>query len=200
MHDDGVPEDALAALAASPWALLLMGLLVLGDAFLVVIPGEVAVTALGALAASTGAPPLVAVIVVAGVAAFVGDLCLYAIGRTVGLERSAWMRRPRVKAAFDAAARRLSRSATAVAFTARFIPFARIAVNLTAGAARTGPRYLVAAGCAAVGWAGYQAVIGAAVALIVPGGPVVAVLVSIVVALVLGVAIDALVARFAGRR
>ena len=56
-----MPSDLLS----SPWALVIMGLLVLGDSFFVVVPGEIAVTALGAIASTTGAPPLWAVIVCA---------------------------------------------------------------------------------------------------------------------------------------
>jgi len=55
------------------------------------------------------------------------------------------------------------------------------------------------AGLAALGWAAYQALIGAVVASIVPGGPIVAVVVSVVVAIGIGLAIDALLAR-RGRR
>ncbi|HZU91983.1 MAG TPA: hypothetical protein VFF85_00070, partial [Microbacterium sp.] len=61
-------------LLSTPWALVVMSVLVLGDAFLVVIPGEIAVTALGAISASSGAPPLWAVIVCAGLAAAAGDI------------------------------------------------------------------------------------------------------------------------------
>jgi membrane protein DedA with SNARE-associated domain len=195
-----VIDDLLAALAASPWALPLMFLLVVGDAFLVIVPGEAAVTAFGALAVSTGSPPLVAVIAVATVAALAGDLGCYAIGRWVGLERWGWMRRPRVQAAFGWARARLDRRTAVVLFTARFIPFARLAVNLTAGASRVSlPRYAVVAGLAALGWAAYQTLIGAAVAALVPGGPIVAVVISVVVAVLLGLAIDLVLTRV-GRR
>ena len=84
----------LQALAQSPWALPAMALLVVGDAFLVVIPGEAAVTTLGALAVAEGSPPLTAVIVVAAAAALTGDLGCYLVGRTAGLERWRWMRGP----------------------------------------------------------------------------------------------------------
>jgi membrane-associated protein len=193
-------DDLLAQLAASVWALPLMFALVLGDAFLVVIPGEVAVTVYGALAVSTGAPPLAAVIVVAGLAALLGDLGCYAIGRWVGLERWAWMRGPRVAAALSWARDRLDRRMALVLFTARFVPFARLAVNLSAGASRLAlPRYALVAGLAALGWASYQALVGAVVAALVPGGPVVAVIVSVLLAVGLGLAVDALLAR-RGRR
>jgi membrane protein DedA with SNARE-associated domain len=195
-HADGVIDEALTALAASPWALPLLGALVVGDAFLVVIPGEAAVTAFGALAVSTGAPPLAAVLGLAAAAALVGDAGCYLVGRRIGLDRWRWMRARRVRAALEWAQHRLRTRTGLVLFTARFIPFARLAVNLAAGASRVpAPRYLAVAGLAALGWATYQALIGAAVAAIVPGGPVVAVLVSVVLAVGIGVAVDLVLAR-----
>ena len=196
-----VIDDVLTAIGSGPWALPLLFALVLADAFLVVLPGETTVTAFGALAVATGSPPLVAVVAVAAAAAFCGDACCYLIGRRVGLERWRWMSFARVQAALQWARTRLHRGAATVVFTARFIPFARLAVNLTAGASRVpARRYLPVVGAAALGWGAYQAVIGAVVALILPGGPLVAVVVSIVVAIVLGVVADAAVARLARRR
>ncbi|WJL95270.1 VTT domain-containing protein [Microbacterium sp. ET2] len=189
-------DDLLAGISGNPWSLVVMAALVLGDAFLVVIPGEVAVTALGALAVVHGAPPLLAVIAVAAIAALAGDTLCYLIGRTIGLDRWRWMRGRRVRAALRAVGDRLQRRTAVVLFTARFVPFARLAVNLTAGASRVpAPRYLLVAGLAALGWAVYQSLVGAIVAAVVPGGPVAAVVVSVVVALVLGLLIDRLFAR-----
>jgi membrane-associated protein len=75
-HGEGVIPDVLVDTAHGPWALVVMALLVLGDAFFVIVPGEVAVTALGALSISTSAPPLWAVIGCAAAAAASGDpLC-----------------------------------------------------------------------------------------------------------------------------
>ncbi len=195
-----VIDDVLTAIGSGPWALPLLFGLVFADAFLVVLPGETTVTAFGALAVATGSPPLLAVIAVAAAAAFCGDACCYIIGRRVGLERWAWMRHRRVRAALEWARSRLQRGAATVVFTARFIPFARLAVNLTAGASRVpAPRYLPV-GVAALGWATYQAVVGAVVALLLPGGPLVAIVVSIVVAIGLGLLADAIAARVARRR
>ena len=176
-----------------------MSLLVLGDAFFVVIPGEIAVTALGALAVTTGTPPLWAVIVCAATAAALGDACCYLIGRFVGTERWRWMRAPRVQQALGWARRRLDSGTATVLFTARFVPFARLAINLVAGASHIHPpRYLALVTIAATGWATYQAAVGAAVAAIVPGGPLVAVPVSIGVAVGLGLLIDRLTRRRTG--
>ncbi|MCK6081833.1 VTT domain-containing protein [Microbacterium sp. EYE_5] len=194
-------EDIVHDLASGPWALPLVALVVLADAFLVVVPGETAVTAAGALAVAHGAPPLPAVIAVAAVAAFAGDACCYALGRRVGLGRWRWMRHPRVARAFTWAGDRLDARIATTVFVARFIPFARLAVNLTAGATRVpAPRFLMVAAGAGAAWASYQAVIGAVVAAVVPGGPAVAVVVSVTVALCLGIALDAAVAAVARRR
>lgn len=193
-------DEWLTALAAGPFALPLLFALVLGDAFLVVVPGEAAVTAFGALAASTGSPPLAAVVLVAALAAALGDACCYLAGRVVGLHRWRWMRTRRAQSAFAWARSRLDERTALVLFTARFIPFARLAVNLVAGASRLpAPRYLAIASCAALAWAVYQALLGALVAAIVPGGAGVAVVVSVVVAVGLGLGLDALLARSRGR-
>ena len=183
--------DLLTASLSSPWSLVLMSLLVVGDAFFVVVPGEVAVTALGAIAVTTGSPPLWAVVLCAAVAATVGDACCYLIGRSVGTQRWRWMRVPREQQALAWARRRLDGGMATVLFTARFVPFARLAINLVAGASRIPPsRYLALVALAATGWALYQAAVGAAVAAILPGGPLVAVPVSIVLAIGLGALID----------
>ncbi|MEV4667076.1 DedA family protein [Microbacterium sp. LWO12-1.2] len=191
-----MPADLLTASLTGPWSLALMSVLVLGDAFFVVVPGEIAVTALGALAVSTGTPPLWAVITCAAVAATLGDVCCYLIGRQVGLERWRWMRAARIQQTLGWARRRLDSGTATVLFTARFVPFARLAINLVAGASRIHPpRYLMLVTLAATGWAAYQAAVGAAVAAILPGGPLVAVPVSIAVAVGIGLLIDVITRR-----
>ncbi|MBT2485590.1 VTT domain-containing protein [Microbacterium sp. ISL-108] len=192
----GVSTDLLAESLIGPWGLVLMSALVLGDAFFVVVPGEIAVTALGALAVTGGSPELWAVVVCAAAAATVGDVCCYLIGRYVGVDRWRWMRTAKVQQALGWAQRRLDAGTATVLFTARFIPFARLAINLVAGASRIHPpRYLALVTLAATGWALYQAAVGATVAAIVPGGPLVAVPISIGVALGLGVLIDLVTRR-----
>jgi membrane protein DedA with SNARE-associated domain len=191
-----VIDDLLAGLATNPWVLPLLFALVFGDAFLVVVPGEAAVTAVAALSVVHGSPPLAAVVAVAAVAAFAGDAACYVVGRTIGVERWRWMRHPRVRSMRQWAKRRLARSTGAIVFTARFIPFARIAVNLTAGAERLpAPRYLGLCALAACAWAVYQSLIGAAVARLLPEYPAAAVLISIAVALAIGWVLDVVLTR-----
>ncbi|MGO2110168.1 MAG: DedA family protein [Pseudoclavibacter sp.] len=194
-------NDWIESLTTNPWALVVLFGLVLADSFLVVIPGEIAVTVLGS-ASAEGGPPLIAVIAVAAVAAALGDSSLYFIGRLVHPERWRVARRsPRFRLAHAAARRRLDSHVAMAVFTARFIPFARLVVNLTAGAAHVPPlRYLSIAAASATLWSTYQALIGAAVAAIVPGGTLTAVLISIAVALIIGWVTDWVIGRVRARR
>ncbi|KDA05819.1 hypothetical protein DC31_15655 [Microbacterium sp. CH12i] len=186
--------DFLADTATGPWGLVVMALLVLGDAFFVVVPGEIAVTAMGALSMDTGSPALWAVIASATAAAAAGDLLCYCVGRWVGLERWAWMRGERIQRAQQWARDRLAARTALVLFTARFIPFARLAINLVAGATRIPPpRYAGLVLVAATGWATYQAAVGALFAAVLPGAPIVAILVSVAAAIILGALIDLLI-------
>ncbi|MBO3663330.1 DedA family protein [Microbacterium stercoris] len=189
-------DELIAGLAAKPWALVVLAGLVFADAFLVVVPGEVAVTALGTVAVAHGLPPLWAVILTGAAAAFAGDVCCYLVGRLLHPHRWRILQRPTLQRALDGAARRLRTHAATAVFTARFIPFGRLAVNLSAGAAVVpAVRYLPIAAVAALAWAAFQALVGAAIAAIVPGGTVVAVLVSIAIALAVGWTVDVVLAK-----
>lgn len=193
--------DAAIALAASPWVYAVVFLLTVLDAFFVIVPSETVVVALGALALSTGSPQLGILIPVAAVAAIVGDSLTFWLGRVVGLQRFAWMRRPRVVRVLAWAGRALDERAAAVLLTARFIPFGRVAVNLTAGA--SGFRYrrfLGLTSVAGVCWATYTSIVGAIFGAWFDGNPLLAVVVSVAVALALGVLVDRATSRIAAGR
>ncbi|WP_448004125.1 DedA family protein [Agromyces bauzanensis] len=195
-------DDAwISALAASPWLLPALFGLVVADAFVVVLPSETAVVAFGALAASTGAPDPGAIVPVAAAGAVVGDGLCYLIGRRIGLERWRWQREGRVGAALRRARDGVHRRTAVLVFTARYVPFARIAVNLAAGAGRVPlRRYLPLSLGAGVAWAAYNVGIGAVVGRAVADAPLVAVAVSIPVAITLGLVVDRVVAGLDARR
>ncbi|GAA4376539.1 DedA family protein [Agromyces bauzanensis] len=195
-------DDAwLSTLAASPWLLPALFGLVVADAFLVVLPSETVVVAFGALAASTGAPDPVAVIPVAAAGAVVGDGLCYLIGRGIGLERWRWQREGRVGAALHRARAGVHRRTAVLVFTARYVPFARIAVNLAAGAGRVPlRRYLPLSLSAGVAWAAYNVAIGAVVGTALDEAPLAAVVISIPVAITLGLVVDRIVAGLDARR
>lgn len=193
-----MPDDLLADLAASPWLLPAVFALVVGDAFLVVLPSETLVVALGALAATTGQPNPWAVVPVAAVGAMLGDLACYGIGRAGGLDRWAWQRRPPIARAIERVRSTVGRRTAVLVFTARYVPFARIAVNLAAGASRIPlARYLPLSAAAGLAWAGFNTAMGAIVGSAFADRPLLALAISIPVAIVAGLAVDALVRRFA---
>lgn len=190
----------IADLAASPWLVPALFALVVGDAFLVVLPSETAVVALGALWAVEGAPPLLAIVPAAALGAVVGDGLCYLIGRRIGLERWHWQREGRVAAAIDRARATVHRRTAVLVFTARYVPFARIAVNLAAGAGRVPlRRYLPLSFAAGVAWASYNVAIGAIVGSALRDAPLLAVAISVPVAIVLGLAVDRAVAGLDAR-
>lgn len=200
--------DAVLAAAGSPWVYPAVFLLTVGDAFLVILPSETVVVALGTLAMTGHGPTLWILVPVAALAAMIGDSLTYAIARRVGIARFRFLRRPAMAKAFGWAGHALERRAALVLLTARFIPFGRIAVNLAAGG--TGfpyPRFLGLTAIAGACWALYNAIVGAIVGAWLGDNPVLAVAVSVVVAVGLGIAVDrtsavitAASARRTGRR
>ncbi len=191
----------IGELAASAWLLPALFGLVVGDAFLVVLPSETAVVALGALSTATGSPSLAAVIPVAALGAVVGDGLCYLIGRRVGLDRWRWQRHGRVGASIERMRSAVHRRTAVLVFTARYVPFARIAVNLAAGATRVPlRRYLPLSAAAGTAWACYNVAIGALLGALLRDSPLLAIAVSIPVAVVLGLLIDRTIARLDAAR
>lgn len=194
-------ESWLLAIAQSPWLYPALLALVIGDAFLVVLPSETAVVALGALWGSTGSPPIAAVIPLAAIGAVIGDSLCFLIGRRIGLDRWRWQRTGRVRAGIERVRTTILRRPAVLIFTARYIPFARIAVNLTAGASGLPyRRFLPLSALAGAAWAIYNVVVGASFGAILADQPVVAIVVSVIVAMAVGFVIDAVASRIAKRR
>jgi len=196
-----VDAAVVVELVSSPWLLPALLALVVGDAFLVVLPSETLVVALGAAWASTGSPALLPVVLVAAVGAVIGDGLCFAIGRRVGLDRWKWQRTGAVGRALDRVRGAILTRTAVLVFTARYVPFARIAVNLAAGASGLPVRrFLPLSAAAGLAWAVYNVTVGAVVGAALAETPVLAIVLSVVVAIGLGLAVDALVARAVRRR
>lgn len=194
-------DEWIGDLAASPWLIPALFVLVVGDAFLVVLPSETAVVALGTLSAVSGSPALAPIVVAATAGALVGDGLCYLIGRRVGLDRWRWQREGRIGAAIARVQVAVQRRTAVLVFTARYVPFARIAVNLAAGAARVPlRRYLPLSAFAGLAWACYNVAVGAIVGSALRDAPLLAIAISIPIALLLGLVVDRVVARLDLRR
>jgi membrane-associated protein len=191
----------LLELASSPWLYPALFLLVVADAFLVVLPSETVVVALGALAGATGEPAILLLLPVAAAGALLGDSLCYLIGRRVGIDRWAWQRKGRIAAVLARVRRTVLVRPAVLIFTARYIPYARIAVNLSAGAVGLPlGRFLPLAAAAGTAWAIYNLTVGAVFGAVLSDAPLLAVGLSVVVAIALGITVDLVVQRVAARR
>lgn len=182
--------------AASPWLLLVMFAVAIIDGFFPPIPSETVLVGAAAAAASTGDLAIVAPLaLVAALGAWIGDNLTYAIGRAVGTNRFAWMRRPRVAAAFDRARSGLSRRGAPLILGARYIPVGRVAVNMSAGAlGYPWRRFVALSALAAVTWAVYSTGVGMLAGNVFAGQPMLGAIIGIVLALVVGLVIDRIAA------
>jgi membrane-associated protein len=153
--------DLVEGAMGSPWVYLALCAFAAIDAFLPAVPSESLVISAGVFAA-TGEPNLFAVIGVAALGAFAGDHISYMIGRTAGgrvLNRAT----PGSKkaAALERGGRLLNDRGGTIIIVCRYIPGARTAITLSAGALRYPLRsFSLFDGAAALSWGAYSALVG----------------------------------------
>jgi membrane-associated protein len=189
-------NDLVLALAGSAWVYPVVFAFVVVDGFFPPLPSETVVVALGALAVSAGAPHPVWLVAVVTAGAVLGDSTAYLIGRRIGLTRFRWQRRPGVVRLNERARVALRGRPATLLLTARYIPVGRVAVNMTAGA--TGfplRRFLPLAVLGGFCWAAYSVLIGALAGTWLRSNPLLGALLAVLIAMVLGVVIDAGVRR-----
>ena len=192
---DGI-SDFVLGLAGSPWVYLVILVFAAVDAFFPPIPSESAIVALAAFSASSGDPDLVLLGLAAVAGALVGDHAAYGVGRWMGTERFAILRRPAAVELIERAETELDKRAASLILTARFIPVGRVAVNVTAGATRFRyRRFAPLAVMAATAWATYCVLVGLLAGSWVKDQPLLGAAGAIVFALLAGVVIDKLLAR-----
>lgn len=187
--------DALGQLvlqaSGSPWVLLLVFLFVVIDGIFPPLPSESVVIALAAISVSTGHPPMLLLALAAGLGAFIGDNLTYEIGRKLGLDRFAWMRRPWFVRIMGRAAAALDHRVSSAVLAARFVPGGRVGVNLVAGASgipRSVFRPLTV--LSSVCWTVYTLMIGAVAGSWVGDHPVMGALIATGLGLLVGFLID----------
>ncbi|MDQ0962214.1 membrane protein DedA with SNARE-associated domain [Streptomyces sp. B4I13] len=164
--------DSVGALLGSPWIYAVVGLSVLLDVFLPVLPsGVLVITAATAAAAGSGAatgrvphdvPDIMVLILSAATASVLGDLVAYRLAWRGGerLDR-AISRSRRLTTAQERLGEALARGGGALVVLARFAPAGRSVVSLIAGAAHRRPRdFLPWSALAGLSWAGYSAALG----------------------------------------
>ena len=164
--------ESVGALLGSPWIYAVVGLSVLLDVFLPVLPsGVLVITAATAAAAGSGAatgqvpsdvPDVMVLILSATTASVLGDLVAYRLAWRGGerLDR-AISRSRRLTTAQERLGEALARGGGALVVLARFAPAGRSVVSLIAGAAHRRPcEFLPWSALAGLSWAGYSAALG----------------------------------------
>jgi membrane protein DedA with SNARE-associated domain len=145
----------------SPWIFAALFAFAALDAFFPVVPSESLVITAGVFAAG-GEPNLVGIILAAAAGAFVGDHISYFIGRTAG-ERVMRRAKPgsRKEAAWARGHKLLEDRGGVILIVCRYIPGARTAITLTAGAVKYRLRsFSFFDGIAALSWGTYSALVG----------------------------------------
>jgi membrane protein DedA with SNARE-associated domain len=146
---------------ASPWVYVALLAFAAIDGFFPAVPSESLVITAGVFAA-TGEPDVFAVIGVSALGACVGDHVSYLLGRAAG-RRPGVHGRPgsRRQAALARAGRLLDERGGQVLVVCRYIPGARTAITLTAGAVRYPlRRFSSFDALAALSWGAYATLLG----------------------------------------
>ena len=149
--------NSVEGLMGSPWIYLALCAFAAIDGFFPLVPSESLVVSAGVFAA-TGEPNLLAVIGVAALGAFAGDHTSYLLGRTAGGHMRPGSRK---SAALERGGRLLAERGGTILIVCRYIPGARTAITLTAGATRYPLRsFSLFDGMAALSWGAYSALVG----------------------------------------
>ncbi|MET3367038.1 DedA family protein [Arthrobacter sp. M2012083] len=177
--------------AGQPWIYPVLLVFFFIDGFATILPSETAIVGLSALSLHSGEPNLWILGATALVGAMAGDNMAYMLGRKIGLTRWKWMRRPKVQKMFAWAQYELDKRGAVLIFTARYIPWGRVAVNYVAG--QTGFRHrtffwLDAFAC--ITWVGYSIGIGLLAGQWVHHNPLLGVGIAVAFAVVLGIVVD----------
>lgn len=177
--------------AGQPWIYPVLLVFFFIDGFATILPSETAIVGLSALSLHSGQPNLWILGATALVGAMAGDNMAYMLGRKIGLTRWKWMRRPKVQKMFAWAHYELDKRGAVLIFTARYIPWGRVAVNYVAG--QTGFRhrtffFLDAFAC--VTWVCYSIGIGLLAGQWVHNNPLLGVGIAVAFAVILGIIVD----------
>lgn len=183
--------NLLEATIASPWLYALIFAVTAVDALFPVVPAETLLIAAGAYAAGDGGPNALALIVVATLAAVVGDFSCHLVGRGAGPLARRIRRRRRGAKAFAWASRGIHTRGGMIIIAARFIPGGRTAATFTSGTVRyPKSRFLLYAALAGLVWSVYSTGIGYAGGWAFREQPLIGVAVGIAISLVLGFCLE----------
>jgi len=196
VHFSSSIEDVVIAAMESAWIYVWVYVLTTVDGILPVVPSESVVIAASAAWKSSGTPWLPLIWLTAAAGAWCGDQIAYQVGTKIHLRSFRLFRSTRGQHTLDWADHALHNRGAAIIIAARFIPFGRVAVNLTAGSLAFPRRtFMIFDAIAAVIWASYAVAIGVWAAALIDN-LLLSILVGVVGGVALGWLIDRILARF----
>lgn len=121
-------EQVVLQLVGTPWAFLVVGLVLAVGSIAVFLPSQAMVVAIGTLlvGGDGGLLPVLLLIVAATIGMVLGDLALYQLARSVDLGSRSWFARPKVRKAREAIDERYRAAPGRIAVLGRFIPMGRL--------------------------------------------------------------------------
>jgi membrane-associated protein len=197
VHFSSSAEEAVLALTESVWIYFWVFAFSTIDGIFPVVPSESVVIAVAAGWKQTGMPILVLIWLAAAAGAFCGDQIAYSVGKRIHLRSFRMFRKPRGQRTLDWADHALRTRGAAIIIAARFIPFGRVAVNLTAGSLAYPRRtFIIYDAIAAAIWASYGIAIGIWAGSLFDNNLLVSIIVGIAGGIALGWLVDKILARF----
>jgi len=182
--------------ASSPWAYFWIFVVSMVDGFFPVVPSETIVIGMATIASQDGKPWLAGVWLAAAAGAWCGDQIAYILGTKIHIRNLRMFRSQRGQRTLDWAEHALIHRGAAFIIAARFIPFGRIAVNLTAGAlGYNRKRFMIIDAIAVSIWATYGVALGVTASSF-GGNLLVSVAIGVVAGVVLGWVIDKILGKF----
>lgn len=161
VHFSSHVEEFVINASESLWAYFWIFIVSMIDGFFPVVPSETIVITMATIGWKEGAPWLPAVWLAAVAGAWCGDQIAYILGSKIHIRSLRLFRGPRGQRTLDWAEHALTHRGAAFIIAARFIPFGRIAVNLSAGALGYNRRRFMIVDAIAVSiWATYGILIG----------------------------------------
>ncbi|MBP1301582.1 MULTISPECIES: DedA family protein [unclassified Curtobacterium] len=187
-------QEMVLQLVGTPWAFLVVGLVLAAGSVAVFLPSQALVVAIGTLlvGGDGGFLPVLVLVVAATIGMVLGDVALWHLARTVDLGSRSWFSRPKVRKARESIDARYRKAPGRIAVLGRFIPMGRLTTNLVgADSGLDLRRFLVSCLVADVVWAAYCVGIAAATGHWSREQPFLVTTLAVVASILLGLAISA---------
>lgn len=187
-------QEMVLQLVGTPWAFLVVGLVLAAGSIAVFLPSQALVVAIGTLlvGGDGGFLPVLVLVVAATIGMVLGDVALWHLARTVDLGSRSWFSRPKVRKARESIDARYRKAPGRIAVLGRFIPMGRLTTNLVgADSGLDLRRFLVSCLVADVVWAAYCVGIAAATGHWSREQPFLVTTLAVVASILLGLAISA---------